>query len=115
VPGKRLPPEKDNILVAWLHGAANRHAGPECEAREAAVAELRGLATDPQGRLRSDLLAQVAGICRGYELQEDPSAVQYGLMVGLLIDSGADPDLIDHWVAVGRDRASRAAKAMRGH
>jgi hypothetical protein len=41
---------------------------PEGDAYEAAIAELRVLATDGKGRLRADLLAEVAGICRGVAL-----------------------------------------------
>jgi hypothetical protein len=83
-------------------------------AREDAIAELRSIASR-HGQLRADLLAQAAGICRGYEMEGGASALQDGIKAGLLVDAGAHPDLIDQWVTVGRERATRAAKAIRGH
>jgi hypothetical protein len=110
VPGNPLRPEKDRIIVAWLHGAANRHAGwrrPEGEAHAAAMAELRDIATDRKGHLRADLLAEAAGICRGVALAGGLSTPQMEIMAELLVDAGADPDLVDEWVPIGLERADR--------
>jgi hypothetical protein len=100
---QRSSPQPDRLVVASLQGAASRHAGwsdPEGDARAAAVAELREIAAG-----RADLLAEAAGVCKGFDLAGDPSAAQYRIMAGLLIDAGADVQLLDHWTEVGKRRA----------
>lgn len=70
------------------------------------MAELRGLATDKEGHLRSDLLAEVAGICRGAAPERGVMGPHLEIMSVLLVDAGADPALVDEWVPVGQERAS---------
>jgi hypothetical protein len=100
-------PQADRILIAQLHGTAQRHARwrelTEDE-RTAAVGELRELAAG-----RADLLAEVAGLLEGFgEGQlDEPLARQ---AAGLCRDAGADPDPAGEWVTEGRRR--RAAASM---
>lgn len=111
--------DADRILIAHLHGAATRHASwrtPEGPAREAAIQELRDIATvvpaaprgaihQPAGELRRDLLAQVAGILRGAaEWESHPE--QCEIAAELLVEAGADETLIPRWVEIGRARAA---------
>jgi hypothetical protein len=98
-------PDPDQLTVARLTGAAQRHA-PWREPTEAetatAVEELREIAGD-----RGDLLAEVAGLLIGFyrgtiEELKAQAAAQY------CIAAGADPDLIPHWIEVRRCRAAVA-------
>jgi hypothetical protein len=66
------------------------------------------------GAVEEHVVAGAGRVCRGYELEDGASAVQYGIQAGLLVDAGADLRLLDHWTAVGRERATRGAGAMRG-
>jgi hypothetical protein len=86
--------------MAW-----HRHAGwkaPVGEAREAAIAELRDVAGG-----RTDLLAEAAGVCRGFELTRagDLVAEQYRIKADLLVEAGAVPALLDRWIEIGQERA----------
>lgn len=115
--------DPDRITAAHLHGAASRLAGwhpPTCEARAAAVAELRDIATtrpkpapgalhQPPTTLRADLLAEVAGLLYGTAPADHPEA-HHGA-AELLVEAGADPSMLDHWIGVGRARAKAKASA----
>jgi acyl-CoA reductase-like NAD-dependent aldehyde dehydrogenase len=98
-------PESDQLTVARLAGAAQRHA-PWREATPeetaAAVAELREIADD-----RSDLLAEAAGLLAGFYAgtAEDGKARTAARYCRL---AGADPDLIPRWTAEGERRAAFA-------
>jgi hypothetical protein len=98
-------PDPDQLTVARLTGAAQRHA-PWREPTEAetaaAVEELREIAGD-----RGDLLAEVAGLLIGFYRRtiEEPKAQA---AAHYCIAAGADPDLIPHWIEVGRRRAAVA-------
>jgi hypothetical protein len=101
--------ERDNLIIARLFGASSRHAGwrdPTGGAREDAIAELRSIASR-YGKLRADLLAEATGICRGTALANGLSAPQLEIMAGLLVDAGADLGLVDQWMPIGQERASR--------
>jgi hypothetical protein len=103
----------DRITVARLHGAASRYAGwtrPEGEAREHAVTVLREIATEESPhrapRLRTDLLAEAAGVLIG---AASPTHPEHHLIAAeLLIGAGADEDLVEKWIPVGRERAEPA-------
>jgi hypothetical protein len=109
--------DADRIITAHLHGAATRHAGwrdPQGPAREAAIRELREIATvtprakhgaihQPAGVLRADLLAEVAGVLLGAAGHLSRSE-QNRIAAGLLIEAGADKDLIPKWTTIGRER-----------
>lgn len=91
-------PRPDRLIVASLHGIVARrvreagHRPLEGIDRDAAIAEIRHTTTQP------DLLAQVAGIILGFD----------GDRVGhdLLVDAGADVDVIPAWRAEGERRAA---------
>lgn len=108
--------QRDRLIVAQLQGASSKHAGwkdPEGDARTKALAELREIATQ-DGRLRTDLLAETAGVCQGFaERGSEVEAAHRTLQAKLLIEAGADVDLLEEWTAVGRERATRAEDAMR--
>jgi len=103
----RPVPHPDQLIVARLTGAAQRHA-PWREPTEAetatAVEELREIAGD-----RGDLLAEVAGLLIGFyrgtmEELKAQAAAQYCIV------AGADADLIPRWIEVGRCRAAGAGQ-----
>jgi hypothetical protein len=103
---KHYLPEPDDLIVAALHGAASRHAGwraPEGAAREAAVTELRGIANG-----RADLLAQVAGLLRGYSPAGDAMHEHNRIAADLLVEAGADPAATQKWIEVGGRRRANA-------
>jgi hypothetical protein len=100
---QRPSSHSDRLIVASLNGAASRHAGwtnPDGEARDVAIAELWEIAEG-----RADLLAEAAGILSGFERAGDPAAERHRIMAGLLIDAGADSELLEHWTEVGERRA----------
>lgn len=104
----RPAPEADELTVARLTAAAQRHASgrqPTGAETAAAVAELHGIAG-----ARDDLLAEVAGLLMGYyrctaEQPKAEAAAHY------CIAGGADLDLIPQWIEVGRRRAAAARRA----
>jgi hypothetical protein len=99
--GSRQSSDADRLLTARLMGTANRHSqrreltGDE---RAAAVAELRELAAG-----RADLLAEVAGLELGFH-EGAIDETQHHQAARLLIDAGADPALLPHWIEEGRQR-----------
>ncbi|WP_242892365.1 hypothetical protein [Actinomadura litoris] len=111
--------ESDRLIVAHLEGAATRHAGwrnPEGPAREAALQELRTIATvaspgrrgsphQPAAELRADLLAEVAGILLGFAAV-DSHPEQKVIAATLLIEAGADAVEVARWEQVGLERAA---------
>jgi hypothetical protein len=107
---ERRAPDSDQLTVAHLTGAAQRHAPwrePTEEETAAAVQELREIAND-----RGDLLAEVAGLLVGFyqgtaEERKAVTAARYCRA------AGADPALIPRWVAEGERRAASARKAQR--
>ena len=114
----------DQLIVAKLHGAVSRHAGwarPEGDAREAAVAELRDIATvteepkrgslhQPRSEVRTDLLAETAGILLGFAPDDHPQHHQ--IAADLLRDAGADEAAIQKWIPVGRERREAGGPAF---
>ena len=105
-----LPPQADRNLTAQLHGTATRHAnkwwsrGEVDEAEhDTAVAELRELAAG-----RTDLLAEVCGILRGFTAEGSPHEVRDAMAAQLCADAGADETLIPQWVEEGRRRRQQA-------
>jgi hypothetical protein len=104
----RAGSDPDRLVVAALAGAAARHAGwrrPEGPARQAALLELRDIAT-VDGRLRTDLLAEQAGLLLGAAELEGPQAPHQRLAAELLLEVGADRDQVEKWRAEGRRRAA---------
>lgn len=95
--GGRTKAQQDRILVARLYGAAGRHANQGVPDDEA-IAELRGITTRP------DLLAQAAGMFRA---SDHPWPEWNAHAVRLLLDAGADPELLDVVAAEVRVRLAR--------
>jgi hypothetical protein len=97
--------EADQLTVARLAGAAQRHAprreptGPEIAA---AVAELHEIADG-----RGDLLAEAAGLLIGF-YAGTTEAAKAGTAARYCRAAGADPALIPRWTAEGRRRAAVA-------
>jgi len=95
-------PESDQLVVARLAGAAQRHApwrAATPQETAAAVAELREIAGG-----RADLLAEAAGLLTGFyrgtgEDGKARTAARYCRA------AGADADLIPRWIAEGERRA----------
>lgn len=100
-------PESDQLVVARLAGAAQRHA-PWREATPeetaAAVAELREIAGG-----RGDLLAEAAGLLTGFYrgTAEDRKARTAACYCRA---AGAEGDLIPRWIAEGERRAAVARR-----
>jgi len=122
-PGHHTTPEA--LIGAWLQGTASRYAsmrgwkGPEGADREAAIAELRATATIGRA-LRTDLLAQQAGVCLGASRLEEVNSPLHARMAALLLEAldGAEQELVEAWAtktyerlaATGlRDRYPKAA------
>jgi hypothetical protein len=98
----RPGPDNDQILVARISGIAMRHSRwrePTGDETAAAVAELREVAGD-----RSDLLAEEAGLLRGY-YEGELGEPQARAAAHFLIAAGADESLIPAWIEEGRRRA----------
>jgi hypothetical protein len=104
----RSASDSDELVVARLTGAAQRHA-PWREPTEAeavaAVEELREIAGD-----RSDLLAEVAGLLMGFYRRTSEEARAW-TAAAYCITAGARRDLIPRWIEVGRCRAAVARQA----
>ena len=98
-------PDPDRLRYAQIAGAAARHAQAWLTAEEeaAAIAELAQAAAG-----RADLLAECAGTALGFG-QGGQDAARYRQIAELCIAAGADPTLIEGWIAVGRERAAIAA------
>jgi ParB-like chromosome segregation protein Spo0J len=99
-------PQADRILMAQLHGTAQRHARWRAlteNEHAAAVGELRELAAG-----RGDLLAEVGGVMEGFGQGQidEPLARQ---AAALCRDAGADPDPAGEWVTEGRRRRAVAS------
>lgn len=104
----------DDVVIAWLHGIASRWAskhgwtGPaEGAEMDEALAELRDTAT--QGRkLRTDLLAHVAGVCLGASrldrVQTKLDAQQAELLLAVL--DGAEADTVERVAQATHQRMS---------
>lgn len=106
---RRSRPTQDRLIIAMLAGASSRLAAwqrPEGEARAAAIAELRDVAT-LDGQLRADLLAEKAGTLLGLaDVKGPPIGLHDALRGELLLDAGAGPpELIEEWRAEGQYRA----------
>jgi hypothetical protein len=104
----RAGPDRDELTVARLTGAARRHApgrAPTEQETAAAVAELRAIAGG-----RGDLLAEVAGLLTGFYAG---TAEEFKAWTAARFcqAAGADQDLIRSWIAEGKRRATSARKA----
>jgi hypothetical protein len=100
--------ETDQLTVARLAGAAQRHAPwrePTASETAAAVAELREIAG-----ARSDLLAQVAGLLAGF-YRRTGEEVRARTAAYYCIVAGARREEIPRWIEVGRCRAAAARPA----
>jgi hypothetical protein len=74
------------------------------------VAELQALAGD-----RPDLLAEHAGVCLGWaSVGQSIQAACFRAEAELCRASGAPSDLIEKWIAVGRERAGASQQAPYG-
>ncbi len=97
--------EDDQLIVARLAGAAQRHA-PWREPTEAetaaAVQELREIAGT-----RADLLAEVAGLLTGFYRRTSQEA-RARAAAHYCVVAGARRDEIPRWIEVGRNRAAAA-------
>jgi hypothetical protein len=101
----RAARDRDQLTVARLTSAAQRHASPQpptgAETVEA-VAELREIATG-----RGDLLAEVAGLLTGY-FRGTAEETRAGTAARFCRAAGADTALIARWTAEGERRAAVA-------
>jgi hypothetical protein len=99
--------DEDQLTVARLAGAAQRHAPwrePSRPETAAAVAELREIAGP-----RADLLAEVAGLLTGF-YQGTAEQVRARAAARYCRAAGADPALIPRWTAEGQRRAAAARR-----
>jgi hypothetical protein len=97
--------DHDQLTVARLTSAAQRHAPPQPPTGAetvAAVAELREIAGG-----RGDLLAEVAGLLTGY-FRGTAEEMRAGTAARLCRAAGADTALIPRWTAEGERRAAVA-------
>lgn len=116
--------DPDQLITAKLQATASRHAGwtrPKGQARDRAVAELRDIATvtektrhgsvhQPRSTLRTDLLAEIAGTLIGFAPDDHP---QHNLIAAdLLREAGADEEVVQQWVPVGRKRREGGGPAF---
>jgi hypothetical protein len=91
-------------LLAWVQGVVDRHVRYRElteEERADATAEIRAVTTRPE------LLAELAGIRRGMAPYKVPpqEVARYERQAELLIEAGADEELVTQWAEVGRKRA----------
>lgn len=108
--------DSDDLIAASLLAVAKRHAEkyrmPEGPALEAAVAELRAVATvtqeqtgwsphPPGEELRTGVLAEVAGILIGGAT--DAYRARDLIAADLLILAGAEQEVIERWIPIGRE------------
>ena len=97
--------DRDQLTVARLTGAAQRHAPwrePTQQETAAAVQELREIAGP-----RADLLAEVAGLLIGF-YRGTAEQVRARTAARYCRAAGAEPDLIPRWIAEGERRAAYA-------
>jgi hypothetical protein len=97
--------DRDELTVARLTGAAQRHAPrrePTPQETAAAVEELREIAGP-----RADLLAEVAGLLLGF-YQGTAEQARARAAARYCRAAGADPELIPRWTAEGQRRAADA-------
>ena len=102
--------DRDQLTVARLTGAAQRHAPwrePTQQETAAAVEELREIAGP-----RADLLAEVAGLLTGF-YQGTAGQARAGAAARYCRAAGADPELIPRWTAEGQRRAAYARQDTR--
>lgn len=102
--------DRDQLTVARLTGAAQRHAPwrePTQQETAAAVEELREIAGP-----RADLLAEVAGLLTGF-YQGTAEQARAGAAARYCRAAGADPELIPRWTAEGQRRAAYARQDAR--
>jgi hypothetical protein len=102
------PPDPARLIVAELTGTAKHHATyapPDDAVTGAAVAELAGIL---EGRDDGPaLLAEVAGILLGaHEGTLDEARARNA--AGFCVAAGADPELLERWVAEGKRRRAQA-------
>jgi hypothetical protein len=101
----RAAREQDQLTVARLTSAAQRHAPPQAPTGAetvAAVAELREIADG-----RGDLLAEVAGLLTGY-YRGTAEEMRAGTAARYCRAAGADTGLIARWTVEGERRAAVA-------
>ena len=104
--------DSDQLTVARLAGAAQRHAPwrePTRQETAAAVEELREIAGP-----RADLLAEVAGLLIGF-YQGTAEQARARAAAWYCQVAGADPKLIPRWMAEGKRRAAFARQDARAH
>lgn len=100
----------DRIITAQLAGTAGRYASRDPLDVDAAVAELREIASD-----RADLLGEVAGRALGFGpgVGGEVGAAMWpkkALEAALLVAAGADLSRLTYWVGVGQERAARMTR-----
>ena len=99
----RRKPDPDGITTAQLAGTVGRFVSRKPLDVEAAVTELREIASG-----RGDLLAERAGITLGFYARDNRDEWQSkALAAALLIAAGADLTRLTEWIAVGQGRAQR--------
>lgn len=99
---------RDQLAVASLWGCAQRHAAKRTPVDEA-VAELRGITT------RGDLLAQTAGVMAGAGGRL-PAEQKWAIDAArLLVQAGADVELLPRWIRQGRTNIERGSGWSMGH
>jgi hypothetical protein len=101
----RRTPEADELIVARLTAAAQRHAPgrePTDAETAAAVEELNEITG-----ARGDLLAEVAGLLIGF-YRETKQERKAQAAARYCIAAGADPHLIPQWIEEGQSRAAVA-------
>jgi hypothetical protein len=104
-PGGPSACESDQLIVARLAGAAQRHApwrAPTDAETAAAVQELREIAG-----ARADLLAEVAGLLTGFYRRTKQEA-RARAAAHYCVVAGARRDEIPRWIEVGQSRAAAA-------
>ena len=101
-------PQDDRILIAQIHGEANRRSEggrPLTEAEHAAAVDaLREI-----GGGRPDLLAHVCGILEAFA-EGAPYEARDRQSAQLCRDAGADPEEIPRWIEIGRERRADAGR-----
>lgn len=96
---------RDQIAVAQLWGCAQRCVSSKIPAAEA-VASLREITT------RADLLAQAAGLIAGSGHPDDPTYACHLGEARLLVQAGADRELLPRWIAEGRQNAAQSRPGL---
>ncbi|TYK45138.1 hypothetical protein [Actinomadura decatromicini] len=115
--------DPDRLITASLFAVATRHGGrtPTEDERKKRVAELREIATvrakprrgslhPPAEEFRVDLLGEVAGILIGFAPDSHPE--HHLIAADLLREAGADEDVVQQWIPVGRERREGGGPAF---